>query len=64
MAREPIKDFHGRIHGWLETKPNGDVVATDFHGRILGYYIAALDRTQDFHGRILSTGNTVASLIL
>ena len=35
---EPIKDFYGRIMGYLDTKSNGEVWAYDFYGRLLGKY--------------------------
>lgn len=60
---EPIKDFYGRIMGYVETKSNGEVWAYDFYGRLLGKYYPGDNTTRDFYGRILTRGNTVAGLI-
>lgn len=61
--RETIKDFSGKILGYVETQANGDQVATDFYGKILGYYRKNYDYTTDFYGRILTKGNAVVSFI-
>ena len=47
--REPIKDFYGRVLGWLEDQ--GDrIIATDFYGQRVGVYDKARDFTSDFYG--------------
>lgn len=61
--KEPIQDYTRRTLGYIETKPNGDKVATDFAGRILGYYKKAQNATTDYCGRILYYGDMLASLI-
>lgn len=63
MTREPITNFYGHILGFYEYKSNGDIVLTDFSGRILGRYIESRDVTEDFYGRIVSHGNTLAMLL-
>jgi hypothetical protein len=59
----PIKDFRGRIRGYLDTKPNGDVWAYDFYGRLLGKYIKSMDQTRNFYGQVVAKGNAIASFI-
>ncbi len=61
--KEPIQDYTRRTLGYIETKPNGDKVATDFAGRVLGYYKKAQNVTTDYCGRILYYGDMAASLI-
>ena len=61
--RENIKDFYGRIIGYLDRKSNGDVTAYSFYGKILGNYNKALNITKDFYGRTLASGDITASLI-
>lgn len=63
MTKEYIKNFSGKILGYIETLPNGDKVAHDFSGKILGKYKKATNTTHDFTGRILAKGDMVASLI-
>lgn len=38
MDREVIKDFGGRILGYLEHQSNGDIIVKDFYFKILGKY--------------------------
>ena len=64
MSKEPIKDFYGRILGYIETLSNGDQVATDFYNRQLGKYYSRENVTKDFYGRILARGNILSSLIM
>lgn len=62
--REDVRDFYGRSLGYLERKPNGDVVAHDFQGRILGSYDKSLNATKDFYGKIVASGDMTGGLIL
>lgn len=64
MEREPIKNWQGRIIGFLETdKRTGDQVLKDFYGRILGKYDSSLDITKDFYGRRVAKGNRIMMLL-
>lgn len=64
MTKENITDFYGRILGTIETEKNGNKIARDFYGRYLGKYDKQLNRTEDFYGKILSSGDTLSSLII
>lgn len=59
----PLKDFQGRIYGYMDVQTNGDIWAYDFRGRLVGKYIKSLDVTRNFAGQNVSTGNTLAALI-
>ena len=61
--RETIKDYSGRIIGYLESQPNGDIIAKDASGKILGRYDATTNTTKDAYGKILFKGNMAGSLI-
>lgn len=61
--RFPIKDFYGKIIGWIEEDASGNRVCKDFYGKILGKYDKTLDRTYDFYGKILSKGDITAALV-
>ena len=63
MAKEAIRNFYGRIIGFVTTDTNGNKAVTDFYGRILGYYKKALNVTTDFYGKVLSKGDTATGLI-
>jgi len=60
--RESIRTFSGRVVGYIEER-NGRLVATDFGGRVLGYYEKNRDVTTDFGGRVLAYGNILSALI-
>ena len=62
MAREPIRSFSGKIISCVENKPNGDIVVTDFYGKVLGKYDKQFDVTRDFYGKIIARGNCVGML--
>ena len=64
MNRETIKDYSGRIIGYIETESNGDKKVTDFSGRILGYYRKSQNTTVDFCGRIKYYGDMSGALLL
>lgn len=63
MKEEIIKDYYGRIIGYVETKPNGDKVGKDFYRRIVGYYEKRTNVTKDFYRRIVARGDTLVGLI-
>ena len=62
MAKELVKDFYGRVIGWVETQGT-KTFAKDFYGRVLGTYDSRDNLTRDFYGRVLTRGNTVMGLI-
>ena len=62
---KPIKDFYGKILGYIEEDDvGGDKVAYDFYRKILGRYIKREDNTRDFYGRIVSRGDTTQALVI
>lgn len=58
-----IRDFGGKILGWIEIDERGDKTVRDFPGKILGYYRKDRDVTTDFTGRIIARGDMATSLI-
>lgn len=63
MAKEAVRDFYGRILGYVDTDAQGNKTATDFYGRVLGFYKKNTNVTTDFYGRVLTNGDTVIGLI-
>lgn len=63
MTRTKIKDEYGRIIGFIEELDNGDKIAKDFYGRILGKYHKDTNKTHDFYGRIVGKGDVSSGLI-
>ena len=64
IQRDKIKDWTGKIIGFIETDSvTGNKVVRDFHGRILGRYIKKINQTQDFYGRLVAKGDQSAMLL-
>ena len=63
MTRNPIKNEYGKIIGFIEELDNGDKIAKDFYGRILGKYRKEQNNTRDFYGRIVGKGDVSSGLI-
>lgn len=63
MSRETIREFNGRIIGYIETDFRGDKKVTNFSGKILGYYRKSNNATVDFSGKILYFGDASALLL-
>lgn len=63
MAKETIKDFSNIIIGYVDTDSKGNKTATDFYGRIVGYYDKQANVTTDFYRIIRYRGDAVVSLI-
>lgn len=57
-----IKEFSGKIIGYIEILPNGDKVVRDFYRKILGRYDKMMDVTRDFYGRIIGRGDVSSML--
>ena len=64
MSRETIREFSGRIIGYLDYESNGDITVRNFSNQILGYYWKRDDTTRDFSMRILYRGNMAAALLV
>lgn len=58
MAREAVREFSGRIIGWVETDSLGNQIVRAFSGLIIAKYDKTLDVTREFSGKIISKGNT------
>ena len=63
VSKEEIKEFGGRILGYIETDAQGNQQVREFGGRILGTYDKTHNCTREFGGRIISNGNILASLL-
>ena len=63
MTKDIIRDFYGRIIGYIETDNNGNKIVRDFYRRVLGRYDKKHDVTRDFYNRIIARGDQSASLL-
>ena len=63
MGREAVKDWTGKILGWVDTDNKGNQIVYNFGLRVLAKYDAYNDWTTDFAGKVLSRGNTAIAYI-
>lgn len=63
MKEEAIKDWKGKIIGYIEIKPNGDKVIRNFYRVIKGKYSKSLDYTYDFYGKRIGPGDQLMRLL-
>ena len=63
VSKDAIREFSGKIIGWVETDSSGNKQVRDFSGRILGTYDKRFDVTREFSGRIISQGDTSIGLL-
>ena len=59
---QTIKDWKGKIIGFIEVLPNGDKIIRDFYRKILGKFDSRLNVTKDFYGRIIAQGDLSSML--
>lgn len=63
MSRETIRDWTGKIIGFIETDFKGNKIARDFYGKIVGKYDKQFDVTRDFYGRLVGRGDQTVGTI-
>ena len=63
MKSVTVRDFYGKIQGYIETDNQGNKIVRDFYRRILGRYDKTHDVTRDFYGRIIGKGDQATLLI-
>lgn len=63
MSKEPVKNWYGKILGWVEEESNGNKIYKDFYGRIVARYEKQSNVTKDFYGRQLTKGDTGIGMI-
>ncbi len=63
MDTQTIRDFYGKIIGYVETDSAGNKTIRDFYRRILGKYNKATDTTRDFYGRVIAKGDNLSMLL-
>lgn len=61
--KQTIREFSGKIIGYIETDERGNKTVRDFYGKILGRYEKGTDTTRDFYGKILARGDQSSMLL-
>lgn len=64
MRTDTLKDAQSRIIGYIETDPNGRQTAKTARHITVGYYDPRTNWTVNRHNCRVSSGNTLAALLL
>lgn len=64
MNQEILRDFYGKIIGYIETDNIGNKTIRDKYRKILGYYDKRANVTRDFYRRIVGKGDQSSILFL
>lgn len=63
ISKTAVREFSGKIIGWVETDKDGNQQVRTFTGKIIGKYDKSLDCTRTFTGKIITKGNTAVGLL-
>lgn len=63
VKKSAIKNFAGKILGYISEDKNGNQRCTTFAGKILGYYDSSRDVTLTYAGKLVARGNSVVSFL-
>ena len=63
MQEVVIRDFSGKIIGFVEIDNKGNKTIKNFQRQILGYYDANENVTRDFYRRIIARGDCSGMLL-
>jgi hypothetical protein len=62
MARQELRDRHGRLMGWRE-QANSRIEGRDASGALRGWFEPGVNQTRDATGTLVGTGDLLSSLI-
>ena len=62
-TKTAVRDFYGRILGWIYDDGRGNKTVRNFYGQIVAKYDKATNLTRDFYGRIIGRGDISTSLL-
>lgn len=63
MKEETIKDWRGKIIGYIQVDNKGNKILRNFYRKILGRYDKITDTTKDFYGRKIGHGDQLLILL-
>lgn len=61
--KEAVRNWQGKILGWVETDSRGNKILRDFYGNILGKYDKSCNVTRDFYGNKVGQGDILMTLL-
>ena len=63
MKTVTLKDFYGKVMGYIEVEDNGNKIVKNFYKQVLGYYDVDRDVTLNFYKQVLFKGDMCSMLI-
>lgn len=63
MSSVVVREWSGKIIGYIDTDNSGNKTVRDFYKRVIGYYKKDLNATTDFYGKKLFQGDHASALI-
>ena len=63
IDKQIIKDWRGKIIGYIETDNFGNKIVRDFYRKVLGKYDKKNNVTRDFYGRMIAKGDQCSLLL-
>lgn len=63
IDRQIIKDWRGKILGYVDTDRNGNKIVRNFYRKVLGKYDKRTNTTRDFYGKLVAKGDQCSLLL-
>ncbi len=63
MSREAIKDWTGKVVGWIDKDDRGNKTIREYNYKIVGKYDSSTNTTRDFHGRVVAKGDHIGIML-
>lgn len=63
IDRQIVKNWQGKIIGYIETDNFGNKTVKDFYRKTLGRYDKKANVTKDFYGRVVAKGDQCGLLL-
>ena len=63
MQTVTLKDYSGKVLGYIEVENNGNKTVKNFYKQVLGYYDADRNVTLNFYKQIVARGDMCSMLI-
>lgn len=60
---QTIKDFYGKVIGFIEIYDDGHKIVKDFYRKVVGRYDPRTNTTKDFYGKVVAKGDATAMLL-
>lgn len=63
MTENVLRDYYGKILGYIQEESNGDKKLLDYYRKTLGTYSKKQNVTRDYYGKIIGRGDVLTMLL-